>query len=142
MKPISTRTHAMLDLLSVGTMLAIPRILHSRRPFTNVVTALAAGKLACALMTRHELGIVKALPMKAHLTLNAVGGAALCALPFLMDEDDPTTVALCAGQGMLDITLVPLTRTRAPFEPETEPESETDESWLEELRARRALLLR
>ena len=138
MKPISTRTHAVLDLVTVGTMLAIPRVLGSSRRFTNAVTALAAGKLAYALMTRHELGIVKALPMKAHLTLDAIGGATLCALPFLMDEDDPTTVALCAGQGMMDIAVAPLTQTTADFEPDSdESEAADDESWIEELRSRR-----
>ena len=138
MKPISTRTHAVLDLVTAGSMLAIPRVLGCSRRFTNAVTCLAVGKLAYALMTRHELGVVKAVPMKAHLMLDAIGGATLCALPFLMDEDDPATVALCAGQGVMDIAVAPLTQTRASFEADDgEAEATGDESWIEELRARR-----
>ncbi len=123
--PISTRTHAMLDYLTVGTMLAIPRLLGSSERFTRAVTMLALGKLAYAMLTRHEGGIVKAIPMKTHLALDIGGGAALAALPFLMDEDDPATVAACLGQGLFDIAAAPMTETTPSFD-------EPDHDWSEQ----------
>lgn len=32
-------------------------------------------KLLYSMLTRHELGIVKLIPMKVYLTLDAIGGA-------------------------------------------------------------------
>jgi hypothetical protein len=114
MKPISTRTHGILDYLTVGFALAFPRLLNCRKEFTNAVTTLALGKLAYAMMTRHELGLVKLIPMKTHLALDAMGGATLAALPFLTDEEDPRAIACAVGQGVFDIIAAPMTETHSP----------------------------
>jgi hypothetical protein len=106
---ISRSTHAMLDLVTVGFALAFPRVLGCRPAFTSAVTSLALGKLGYTLMTQHRLGIVKVLPMKAHLTMDAVGGAAMCALPFVTDEDDPAAIACSVGMGLFDIAAAPMT---------------------------------
>jgi hypothetical protein len=112
MQVISTRTHGVLDYLTVGFALAFPRVLGCSQKFTNAVTAIALGKLAYAMMTRHELGLVKMIPMKTHLALDAVGGATLAALPFLMDEDeDPAAVGCAVGMGLFDIAAAPITQT-------------------------------
>jgi hypothetical protein len=128
-KPISTRTHAILDYLTVGFALAFPRLLGCRREFTDAVTALALGKLGYAMMTRHEGGIIKAIPMKTHLALDAAGGAAMCALPFLCDEDDPAAVACSVGMGLFDIAAAPMTQTS-----EAVPTQEPDTRVLEQAR--------
>ena len=110
-KPISTKAHGVHDYLTVGFALAFPRVLNCNRTFTDAVTMLALGKLGYALLTRHELGAHKLIPMKAHLALDAVGGAALCALPFLTDEDDPAAQCCAIGMGVFDILAAPMTET-------------------------------
>ena len=88
-KPISTRAHGILDYLTIATFLTLPRVMGWSRGLTQGMTMLALGKLGYTLFTRHELGLVKKLPMQAHLALDAAGGAALCAMPTLLgDEDD------------------------------------------------------
>lgn len=112
--PISTRTHAFLDFATAGFALAFPRLLGASDRFTRTATGIALGKIGYSLLTRHELGAAKLLPMKTHLALDTVGGAAMCALPFLMDEEEKPAVTACAvGLGLLDIAAAPMTETRS-----------------------------
>lgn len=111
-KPISTKAHGVLDYLTVATFLTLPRVMGWSKGLTDGMTALALGKLGYTLMTRHELGLVKKLPMQAHLALDAAGGAALCAMPMLLgDEDDVGACGACCALGILDIVAAPLTET-------------------------------
>jgi hypothetical protein len=111
-KPISTKAHGVLDYLTVATFLTLPRVMGWSKGLTDGMTALALGKLGYTLMTRHELGLVKKLPMQAHLALDAAGGAALCAMPMLLgDEDDVGACGACCALGIFDIVAAPLTET-------------------------------
>jgi hypothetical protein len=111
-KPISTKAHGILDYLTVATFLALPRVMGWSRPLTGGMTALALGKLGYTLFTKHELGAMKKLPMQAHLALDAAGGAALCAMPMLLgDEDDVGACGACCALGLFDIAAAALTQT-------------------------------
>jgi hypothetical protein len=116
---ISTRTHAFLDFATAGFAMAFPRALGASARFTNIVTTVALTKICYALLTKHELGVFKVLPMKTHLVLDTIGGAALCALPFMIDEDENCEVTACAvGLGLFDIAAAPITET--DYEPRVE----------------------
>src|SRR5688572_33154875 len=111
-KPISTKAHGVVDYLTIATCLALPRVMGWSKGLTDGMTALALGKLGYALFTRHELGLVRKLPMQAHLALDAAGGAALCAMPKLLgDEDDVGACGACCALGLLDIAAAPMTQT-------------------------------
>jgi len=111
-KPISTKTHGVLDYLTIATFITLPRVMGWSKGLTQGMTLLGLGKLGYTLMTRHELSIVKKLPMQAHLALDAAGGAALCAMPMLLgDEDDVGAQAACCSLGLFDIAAAPLTQT-------------------------------
>jgi hypothetical protein len=111
-KPISTKTHAVLDYLTIGSFLFVPRLLNFSKTVTTGMTAVGLTKLAYTLLTRHELGAYKVLPMKAHLAMDVAGGAMLCALPFMAGHDaDDLETAVCAGMGAFDIAAAPLTET-------------------------------
>jgi hypothetical protein len=117
MKPIiSTCTHAVLDYLTIGFALAFPRMPGASPRFTAAITGLAVGKLGCVLLTRHEPGAVRLIPMKAHLWMDAMGGAALCALPWMLREENDAIRAAAVGMGLLDIAAAPMTAAKAPFE--------------------------
>ena len=118
----------MLDFVTVGFALAFPRVLNCNRTFTDAVTMLALGKLGYGLLSRHELAAHKWIPMPAHLAMDAVGGAALCALPFLTEEDDPAAVACAIGMGVFDIMAAPLTETE--MRPATARAAAADQSWI------------
>lgn len=112
MKKIPTRTHAIVDIATAGFSLFFPRILGSNRSFTRAVTALSLGRIGYTLLTRHELGVVKVIPMRANLVLGGIGGAALAALPFIMDERKSRAVVACAlGVGVLSLAMAPVSDT-------------------------------
>jgi hypothetical protein len=115
-KPISTKTHGVLDYLTIGTLFALPRAMGWSRQLTDGMTALALGKLGYTLMTRHELGLWKKIPMNVHLALDAAGGAALGAMPLMLgDEDDLGAQAACCALGTFDVLAATMTETRMPF---------------------------
>ena len=126
-KPISTKAHGVLDYLTAGTFIALPRVMGWSRELTQGMTILGLSKLAYTVFTRHELGLVKKLPMPAHLALDAAGGAALCAMPMLLgDEDDCGAQEACCALGLFDIAAAPLTQTTMrPRHPTVEHREQT-----------------
>jgi hypothetical protein len=115
-KPISTRTHGVLDYLTIGTLLTLPRAMGWSRGLTDGMTALALGKLGYTLVTQHELSLWRKLPMSAHLALDAAGGAALGAMPLMLgDEDDLGAQAACCALGTFEVLTAAMTDTRMPL---------------------------
>jgi len=110
-RPITTKQHAFLDYLTVGTMMLLPKVLNMSRPLATALESVAAVKLAYVLMTDHELGLVRKIPVKTHLILDTALGAGLCAMPFVLGDDDDTaaTVAL-VGMGLNDIVVAAATQ--------------------------------
>ena len=82
---IPTQVHGVLDYLTGGTLLAAPRLLglKSGSAAARVFTVAGGGAAAYSLLTDYELGLVKLLPMPAHLALDAASGALLAAAPWL-----------------------------------------------------------
>jgi hypothetical protein len=118
-KPISTKAHGVIDYVTIGKLLALPHVMGWSKPLTRGVTALALGKLLYTFFTRHELGVVKKIPMQAHLAMDAASGAALCAMPMLLaEEDDVGACGACCALGLFDIAVAPLTETQMRGMPE------------------------
>lgn len=104
----------MLDVAMAGALLVVPRLLGASPRFTRITTRLALGRIGYGLLTRHDLGVVRVLPMRAHLALDAAGGAGLCALPFMLPKrEKPGVVALAVGAGLVDLLAAPLTATQS-----------------------------
>lgn len=85
MKIIGTHTHGILDYV-VGALLTVAPWLFG---FANggaetwIPVILGASALVYSLFTRYELGAIKVLPFKTHLTLDFVSGVLLAASPWL-----------------------------------------------------------
>ena len=82
---ISTRTHGALDLVTAGTLLAAPKLLGLQGvPRAGSVLRLAGGGAAVySMLTDYEFGVVKVLPMRAHLAMDAASGALVASSPWL-----------------------------------------------------------
>jgi len=80
---IPTRTHGALDYLAGGVNLALPRLLGLRdAPLAALIPRLnGAAGVGYALITDYELGLVGALPVPAHLKLDAAKGVFMAASP-------------------------------------------------------------
>jgi hypothetical protein len=110
-KPLSTRAHGVLDYLTVGLLLALPRALGWDRPVTRLLTGAAVGTLAYSALTRYELGPLKLLPMPAHLALDGASGALFVAAPAFLAGERAATKAALIGIGLFEIAAALLTRT-------------------------------
>lgn len=111
---VPTKTHGVLDYLSVATLLAAPRALGWGPRATTLLTGAAAGTLVYSLLTRYEFGLKKLLPMPAHLALDAAGGALLCAAPALLPDEDGSVGAALVGLGAFEIAAALTTKTASP----------------------------
>jgi hypothetical protein len=102
MRFISTRVHGSLDYL-IGIVVALSPWLFG---FAGTPTAwlhLVAGLavIGVALMTDFELGLVRAIPMPAHLMLDGVIGVFLLISPLLFDLGAYATLHVAAGAAEL-----------------------------------------
>jgi hypothetical protein len=87
-RPIDSTLHGATDY-TVGTMLmtVFPRLAGIEgTPSARQVRAAGAAHVGYSMITDYPLGIVKALPYKAHLAIDALGAVALGALPFVTGQ--------------------------------------------------------
>ena len=113
MKPqfISPVVHGILDYVTAATLPFCPRMLGFRESTTHLIDAVAGTIAANQMLTRNAAGLVKVMPMKAHLTLDYLTGGMLLATAAMMDEDEPTERAVVAGIAVHLLTQAALTRT-------------------------------
>ena len=83
---IPTRVHGAVDYATSGALLAAPELFRLKDSRASSLAPRIAGGTAAAYsaLTDYELGAVKALPMRAHLALDAAGGALLAASPWVL----------------------------------------------------------
>lgn len=110
-KLVSTKTHAVLDYVSVAALATLPRALGWSPPVTNLLTGAAASTLVYSLLTRYELGAVKLLPMPAHLALDAASGAMLASAPLALTNERKAVVGALIGIGLFEIAAALSTAT-------------------------------
>jgi hypothetical protein len=75
-----------LDLVTSGALLAAPRLLGLEKESraASVLRMAGGGALAYSMLTDYEFGLVKVLPMRAHLAMDAASGALLASSPWLL----------------------------------------------------------
>ncbi len=83
---VSTKTHGGLDLAPAGPLLAAPRLLGLEKESraASVLRMAGGGALVYSMLTDYEFGLVKVLPMRAHLAMDAASGAFLASSPWLL----------------------------------------------------------
>src|SRR5437764_10893166 len=118
-KPISTMLHGVLDYVTAPTLMVLPRALGWGPKVTTLLSTAGLGVLAYSVLTRYELGLVKVLPMKAHLALDMASGGMLALSPFMLLKKRERTVATTAtlvSLGLYEIAAGLLTQTQSPIE--------------------------
>lgn len=119
MRFISTRAHAVIDYLSVLALLIFPHMQDWDRRVVMTFTIVAIGVLIISVLTRYELGAAKLLPMKAHLVLDFLAGAALLAMAWQWGQwgDEPGMARrTLAAVGLFEIVMSLVTRSRSSWE--------------------------
>ncbi len=116
-RPISPRLHGVLDYATATQLLALPTLLRTAGdPSGRVLQAAGAAYLGTAATTRYDLGLVKLLPFRAHLALDAVGAAGLAAAPFLLGarSKGPRHWVPHVAVAATEVLVVALTRPDGP----------------------------
>jgi hypothetical protein len=83
---IPTRVHGVLDY-GVGAFIALAPFLlgfAAGGAETWIPVALGLGAIVYSVFTDYELGLVRRIPMRAHLALDALSGVLLAASPWLL----------------------------------------------------------
>jgi hypothetical protein len=114
-KLFSTKTHGALDYLTVGTLLTLPRAMGWSSGVTQWLTGMALGTLTYSAVTRYELGLLKWLPVKGHLTLDALNGGLFCMAPLIFPNESSTVKATLVGMGLFEIMASLTTETEPSF---------------------------
>lgn len=86
MAKITTKTHGLLDFVVPAGLMLAPKLLgfEDDKKAAAVPRMMALGHLAYSMFTDYEKGLVRKLPMKGHLALDAGSAVALAASPWLM----------------------------------------------------------
>ena len=116
MKLFSTRMHGVLDFLTAGTLLTLPRALGWSEGVTRLLTNMALGTVGYSLLTKYEWGLVKVLPMKGHLLLDGISGASLLAAPLLFPDEDSSTTGALVALGLWELAASLTTETTPSFD--------------------------
>jgi hypothetical protein len=114
MKFISTKTHGFLDYIMGLLMVTAPWLLgcDRGRPETSVFVVLGFFVVLYSLLTRYDLGLIKAIPMPWHLALDFVVGLFLAASPWLLHFSHVVSTPHVII-GILEIGAALFTQTRA-----------------------------
>lgn len=83
---VSTRAHGMIGSLAIAAALTAPVLLRLEDVPASAwsLHLWGAGAFALTVLTDFEFGAVRAVPMPAHLALDALAGPALGAAPWLL----------------------------------------------------------
>jgi hypothetical protein len=87
-RPVDATLHGVTDYSVGATLLTVfPRLagISGKRSARQIRTA-AAIHAGYSALTDYPLGVVKAIPFKVHLGLDAIGALALAATPFLTGQ--------------------------------------------------------
>ncbi len=114
MKPLSTRTHGILDYVTGGSLLAMPHLFRWGREDTMFLSAMAAGKLVTSALTRYELGLFKVIPMTIHLAMDA--GRTLLFLGWCLRTSRADVRAAMIGCGLMELGAALMTGTKTSDE--------------------------
>ena len=86
MRVIPTTAHGVIDYLNAFTLLVAPKLwrLDEVPPSAASFYVFGGSLTATSLITDYELSLANVIPMRAHLALDIVSGAALAASPFVL----------------------------------------------------------
>jgi hypothetical protein len=90
MRFLPTRVHGVVDWVMGAVLMALPWLLGLDRtgPEAWVPMAVGAAGLLVTFFTDHEYGVIRRIPMPAHLAVDGAAGALLAVSPWLFGFAD------------------------------------------------------
>ena len=143
-RPISTRTHSVIDYTWATTAAALPQAMPNATATARLVRSAGVAATMSSMMTNYEAGVMPVLPMRAHLALDFVMCSALIASPFFLPQSERRWAAIPVALGIAGLITGLLTQTRSPRELDDEFMSldEFEASLADDIDARQSAALR
>jgi hypothetical protein len=108
--PIPTKVHAFEDYMTSTTLPFMSRRLGATPTTRRILDTVAAVAGMQSAMTDYEGGVVRMLPMRAHLASDMVMGGGLLLMAALMRRTPQRDRLMLAGLGVFSVVLAMLTR--------------------------------
>lgn len=112
MRFISPKAHGVMDYATAGAMVALPRMMEFSKATTNLMTGTGATMLGMSLLTRYPMGLVRVLPMQAHLAADGVLNALLIREASRLGKKEDQARNTIMGMAISGIAIALMTRTR------------------------------
>lgn len=112
MKFISPRAHGVLDYATAGAMIALPRMMGFSKQTTNLMTGAGAAIIGMGALTRYPMGLVRVLPMQAHLAADALLDSVLIREGKRLGKKEPQARNAIMGMAIAGTMATALTRSR------------------------------
>ena len=85
-KPLSRKQHGVADYVFAATELSLVRALDAGAGAKRLLAVSGANAALLGMVTKHELGLVKLVPMRVHLALDAAFAATFVGAAAVLDE--------------------------------------------------------
>lgn len=115
-RTISTKTHGMIDYTWVTTAAALPKMMTGAASTGRLIRNAVAASTANSMVTNYEAGIMKLMPMKAHLALDVVMCGALMLSPFFLPASERRHAVIPMALGAVGLLTALMTETESPAE--------------------------
>jgi hypothetical protein len=116
MRKVSTQAHGVIDYVVGAALTVLPRALGWSGTPACLHEGAGVGAIAYSAMTNYELGLVKALPMKAHLAMDALSGGMLIGAAAMLDDEDDDVRCTLAAVVLFEIAAALTTQTTSSTE--------------------------
>ena len=115
-RTISTRTHGVIDYTWATTAASLPRMMTTASSTGRLIRSAGAAASANSILTNYEGGVVRVMPMKAHLAFDMVMCAGLMLSPFFLPASERRYAAIPVALGAAGLLTALMTRTESPME--------------------------
>jgi hypothetical protein len=115
-RPISTRTHGIIDYAWATAAGTLPTRINGATSTARLVRGAAAAVSANSMFTNYEGGVLRVMPMRMHLKMDAVLGAVLVLAPWFLPRAERRYAAVPVALGAVVLLTSFLTKNEAPAE--------------------------
>jgi hypothetical protein len=119
-KPISTRIHGVIDYTWAVAASSLAGRMNGATSTARLLRTAANAATASALVTNYECGVLRVLPMKGHLAIDAALCSALIASAWFLPASERRCSAAPVFLGVAGLIVGMLTETESPIEIEEE----------------------
>ena len=116
MKPISTRTHGIIDCAYARALIALPFLMRWDGRAARLSLGAGLTTLGVSMMTNYEFGLVRLLPMRAHLAMDAAETSMLMGAPRALGSVGNGAGRALAVLGTPGAAIGAMTETQSPYE--------------------------